>query len=587
MPVSLNDRILLVVGKGGTGKTTAACAIALAAADRGEAVHLISTDPAHSLADVLEKADGRRDGAPVRCSPNLTTEAFDARAYAQSLFEPARQSLAMLVEQGSWLDSRDAESILDLSLPGVDEVMAALRIAELSEKHTGRIVVDTAPTGHTLRLLDAAAVFGGWIGTLQAMAEKSRAVATAFAGGPVRLPAEAVIEEWQARLHGFERALAGAGFVVVTRDEPVVEAETERLLAELRRRALAYRLTIVTAPAHSQDGRVAVAWLDRPRGCDGLRNWWSALGDAPVAPRPAAVSTARPQSQAVRDWIANAPPLLLFAGKGGVGKTTCAASVALLSAQSSPTRLVSTDPAGSLQDVLGVPVGDTPTELHGVTAVQVDAAADFNRLRAEYREAVDRIFEQFGLGGAAALDQHVLESLWDMAPPGLDEIMAISRLMDAAAPGTRVVADTAPTGHFLSLLAVPGIGLGWTHAFLRMLLKYRAATVLEDASRKILEFSRRLRTFRDALTDPARTGAVLVALNDSVVWNETRRLHESLVLANIPVAALIVNRADAGLARDLPPLNPMPRVIRAPIHAMPAGPDRLLEFVTGWEFLEL
>jgi len=589
VPLDLPDRIVFVVGKGGTGKTTAACAMALASADAGFPTHLLSTDPAHSIGDVLDDPRDLRTPLASRCTPRLTIEAFDPHAFGRALFAPAVPALSLLVEQGTWLDADDARAFLDLSLPGINEVMAALRIAELSETLDGRLVIDTAPTGHALRLFDAAAVLASWIAALDAMAEKADAVASAFAGRTVSHPARAIIQDWQARMHSFERALASAGFVVATREGTVVAAETGRLIAELNGRGLRHRATIVTGPGQPVENQSAVPLLDDPRGCDGLRDWWLAVNSAdstrPAAPAlPANVH----RTTAVRHWLqAEAPDLMLFAGKGGVGKSTCAAAVALLSARTAPTRLLSADPAGSLSEVLGTPVTSVPGVVNGVTAAQIDAAADFARLRDAYGSAVADIFTRLGIGGTGNLDQRVLQAIWGMAPPGLDEVMAVVRLMEEVAPGRRVILDTAPTGHFLNLLAIPGSGLDWTHALLRVLLNYRAATVLEGAARDVLTLARRLRAFRQALTDPGRTGVFLVTLDEPVVWNETRRLHESLILANIPVAALILNRTDAGPARGLPPLNPMPRIIRAPFHAAPVGTDRLLDFINGWEFLEL
>src|SRR5688500_3845321 len=120
----LSSRIILVVGKGGVGKTTAAGAIALALADRSERTHLISTDPAHSLTDLFES-----QASP--CSDRLTVEEFDARAYADRWFARIQPALVTLIERGSYLDEVDARSVLDLSLPGIDEVMAALRLVDL------------------------------------------------------------------------------------------------------------------------------------------------------------------------------------------------------------------------------------------------------------------------------------------------------------------------------------------------------------------------------------------------------------------------------------------------------------------------
>src|SRR5919106_383864 len=133
----LPNRFILVVGKGGVGKTTTAGAIALACADRGDTTHLISTDPAHSIADLFEHRS---------CSDQLVLEEFHARAYADVLFARIQPALVELVERGTYLDEADARGFLDLSLPGLDEVMAALRLTELHRDTTKqRIVVDTAP----------------------------------------------------------------------------------------------------------------------------------------------------------------------------------------------------------------------------------------------------------------------------------------------------------------------------------------------------------------------------------------------------------------------------------------------------------
>lgn len=617
MALQLTERILFVVGKGGVGKTTAACALALASADRRQPTYLLSTDPAHSISDVLGEHSDLRSPTTVACSEWLTAEALDAAASARAFFDAAGPALVTLVEQGTYLEAADARTFLDLSLPGVDEVMAALRIAELFEIRPGSIVIDTAPTGHTLRLLDAARVLDGWISALTAMADKAGAVAAALLGRPVTLPAEALIEHWTLRKQSFERALSAAGFIVVTRDGAPVTAETDRLIDELRRRGLRHCATIITAPDGRHDGWITIPWLDNATGCDALRAWWAAAersdtarhapynraggvvadddspadesvvsGRAPVtAPAATAVAVGH-ERESVREWLlSEAPGTLLFAGKGGVGKTTCAAAVSLLTGQAETVHLVSTDPAGSLGDVLETTIGRCDTPIGRVTAVQIDAAAELRRVRGEYGTRIEQVFARLGIGGAAVLDRRVIEALWDMAPPGIDEIMAVVHMLGDSETHRRTVVDTAPTGHFLNLLAAPRIALEWTHALLRVLLKYRAVASLDEASRNLLQFARDLRALGERLADPARTGVILVALDETVVWQETRRLHESLIIANIPVAALVLNRADAGPARGLPLLNPQPRIIRAPYHPAPAGRERLLEFVAGWEFL--
>src|SRR5688572_12374067 len=153
----LSARVMFVVGKGGVGKSTAAAAIALGLADHQHKTHIISVDPAHSLADLLEQP---YSGAAVvsACSSNLTIEEFDADRFSRAWLTALRPALVEVSERGTYFDAADARNFLDLSLPGVDEIMAALRILELIDQPTERIVIDTAPTGHLLRLIRAASL---------------------------------------------------------------------------------------------------------------------------------------------------------------------------------------------------------------------------------------------------------------------------------------------------------------------------------------------------------------------------------------------------------------------------------------------
>src|SRR5207237_10229474 len=127
-------------------------------------------------------------------------------------------ALLELVEKGTYLDEADARSLFDLTLPGVDEIMGALRLAELARSSAQRIVVDTAPTGHALRLLDAAHIIKGWTVALRAMADKGGVVASRLMRRDIRLAAEDLIDDLQRRVASFENdVLLAADFVVVTR----------------------------------------------------------------------------------------------------------------------------------------------------------------------------------------------------------------------------------------------------------------------------------------------------------------------------------------------------------------------------------
>src|SRR5688572_25503512 len=223
------SRFVFVVGKGGVGKTTTASALALALADRSRTTHLISTDPAHSLLDLL----------PEPCSPHLTIEEFDARKYADDFFKELRAPFIELIERGTYLDAADAGSFLDLSIPGIDEVMGALRLVELLDSEMDRVIVDTAPTGHTLRLLESTAVIHSWVDAGRAMAEKAGAVSAALVGQVVPLRATQLLDEWRAAARRFDDDIVkNSSAIVVTRAGHVVEAETDRLVVELQQRGM-------------------------------------------------------------------------------------------------------------------------------------------------------------------------------------------------------------------------------------------------------------------------------------------------------------------------------------------------------------
>jgi arsenite/tail-anchored protein-transporting ATPase len=142
-------------GKGGVGKTTCAAAYAAAIARTGRRVLVVSTDPAHSLGDALNrKLRARVSAIPISRGQLEAVELDAPRAFSRWLRDH-RRALTDVLEHGTWLDREDADALLQLAIPGVDELMALLEIVRLSNTSSryDLVVVDTAPTGHTLRLL--------------------------------------------------------------------------------------------------------------------------------------------------------------------------------------------------------------------------------------------------------------------------------------------------------------------------------------------------------------------------------------------------------------------------------------------------
>jgi arsenite-transporting ATPase len=471
----------------------------------------------------------------------------------------------------------------------MDEVAAGLRIA--GHAGTARLVVDTAPTGHTLRLLDLETVVRSWTAALRAMADRAATVASALVGADARLSGARVIDALDAEVERFGEVVEGAAFVVVRRADAVVEAETVRLVEALRGRGLRVAAIVTTGSgAGSGSGggeghrwRGGVAWIGEATGCAGLRAWSAAVAPAGVnatgidAIQPARIVTASPSPGGIRlggaDLIARLPQRLLFvAGKGGVGKTTIAAAIAVRLAEDRAVLLLGADPAGSIDDVLPDAAG-----VRGLRVRQVDAGAVTGALRERYRRDVEALFARLGPGGRTTPDRRVADTLIDLAPPGIDEVAAILDLIAEAAGDETVVVDSAPTGHFLRLMALPRVALDWTHSLLRVLLKYRAASALDGAAESLLRFAKQLKDLDLKLTDPARCGLILVTLDEPVVLAETDRLEDAIGSAKLHMAARVVN----GGASVADPMRAP--TIRAPRTAPPTGADHLRDFIEHWE----
>lgn len=587
-----NDRLPrfhFVGGKGGVGKTTCAAAFALREASRHR-VLVASTDPAPSLGDAFRVRLGH---VPKPVAPKLDAVEIDAPSVLRRWISSRRSSLEKIALQGTWLDREDVDRLLSLSLPGIDEVAALLELSRLSR--LGRydlIVVDTAPTGHTLRMLSMPETLLGIARVFDTMREKHRVMVEALRGRFTPEAEDALVEEVAAEASALAELLRDrqrTRISWVTLPEPMAIAETLDALEALTRRELEVREIIVNrlTPkrrercAHCDARRaceaVAICQIPRrstihvfaadeePRGKAALKRIAKQL--EPVS-RAVGSSTRVPRYQSPRSPVAqdvgpaSVPPtvkLLLFGGKGGVGKTTCAAATAVEVAARNRNRrvlLISTDPAHSLADVLGLTLSDAETPIGGramtLAARELDARRVFDEMRRTYASAIDEIFARVGAGSAfdSTYDRSVLHGLIDLAPPGLDELSAIIEIADAIS-GDRprwdlAVIDTAPTGHALRLLELPSLIHDWTKALMSILLKYQSVTGLGELGELLLKLSRGLGTLREVLVDPSRTQFVAVTRAAALPRVETERLVKRLHALRILVPAVVVNAIGRG-----------------------------------------
>jgi len=588
-------------GKGGVGKTTLAAALALAHARAGERALVVSTDPAHSLGDAL----GRRVGARVtRVQADGT--AVDAleldadRALARWL-RTRRAPLKLIAERGTYLDEADLDRFLGLSFPGVDELGGLLELTRVAAPRYDTVVVDTAPTGHTLRLLAVPGTLARIAEVLGEMLAKHHFLLTRLSGRDRRDGADRLVAEIDAeagRLAGLLRDRGRCRFRWVVLPERLAVEEARDAVRQLgalgitvdeilvnrsprtgdagspfdRRRASAEReaLRAVREAFPGVPLRHLPELAEEPRGPAGLRPLVRQLGThshlarGRVRERPAPATSGRraARSRALAlGWAGLlAPPgirLLLVTGKGGVGKTTCAAAAALALAAAAPSRrilLLSTDPAHSVGDVLAMRAGDetrrVPAGPAELCVRELDAGRVFAARRETYRAAVDELFDAIRGDSRfdVAFDRAVARDLLDLAPGGLDELCALLTVTEALfPPGAAaprhdlVVVDTAPTGHTLRLLALPELALEWVRALLSTLLKYRQVLGLGALAADLLELARGLRQLRALLDDPDRARVVVVTRPAGLPRLETVRLLTRLRALRLTVSALIVN----------------------------------------------
>jgi len=616
----------LVGGKGGVGKTTCAAALAVRSARNGVPTLVLSTDPAGTLADALGSTL-TGDPRPVHAYPSLWAAQLDAAAARTEFLARFGDVVATILDRGTYLDRDDILSLVDSTLPGIDETMALLALADLpARKDWKRVILDTAPTGHTLRLLALPETLLALVELLDTMQGKHRFMVSALMHRYRPDAADAFIGELRskvARLRDLTTDGSQAAVLLVSRPEPVVVAETLRYahaLAEMHMTVRGVVLNAIVDPRDAyteaviEDVRHVVpdASLFTVAACDvlqsgppGLERWSSSV--RPLARARRARSSgirpgnafATPVSLAELPFagstLGSLPPVLIVGGKGGVGKTTVSCALALAAARGGQrTLLVSTDPAPSIADALDQPIGDVAAEVrdgHGLVARQIDATAAFSRWRADYQSRVDSAFDALlGPGFDAAHDRAIARQLFALAPPGIDELYALIWLGDAIADDTperfdRIVIDPAPTGHLIRLLEMPALALEWSHRLLRLMLKYRELAGDGEFSAELLAFARRTRAVTALLQDTTRAGVLVVALDEPVVRTETTRVIQRVRSLGNHVPALLWNRV-----RETPvplPVEPTVRqFVAAAVIPSPVGAARLLEWHDGWRALE-
>ena len=178
-------------------------------------------------------------------------------------------------------------------------------------------------------------------------------------------------------------------------------------------------------------------------------------------------------------------------------------------------------------------------------ALEIDANRLWDNFKGNFKEDMEKVFNKFlGSGTDIKFDREVMTEMLELAPPGLDEIMALDKIIDLRSEGAFdiFVLDTSPTGHLLRFLELPDMVREWLRAFFKLLLKYRGIVSLAGAAEKALILSKNVRRIQEILTNPKKTAFIAVTIPEAMGLLELERLLSALDTTGIPCDHIAVNK---------------------------------------------
>jgi arsenite-transporting ATPase len=533
-------RNLFFTGKGGVGKTSVACAAAVKLADAGQRVLLVSTDPASNLDEVLG-TPLQHHPTPIPSIPNLFAMNLDpeksAAEYRERMVGPYRKllpaaAIASMEEQFS--------GSCTLEIAAFDEFSRLLGDATATAEFD-HVIFDTAPTGHTLRLLTLPSAWSGFM--------ESNTTGTSCLGPLAGLQAQQVLYQ------DTVKALSDPAIttlILVTRAEATAFREAARTSDELQALGVANQHLVINALFRASDTNdpYAMAMQRRsdkaiaempemlqslPRtsipltaggvlGVEVLRGLGQPNSPASVIPSTTASNVSvidranlpKSLSTMIDDLAAPGHGVILAMGKGGVGKTTVAAAVAVaLAERGLEVHLSTTDPAAHIAAAVA---GETYSNL---TVSRIDPVAE----TAKYsQEVMTNAGAGLDVAGKALLEE-------DLRSPCTEEIAVFRAFADAVAEGTNsfVVLDTAPTGHTVLLLD-------------------SALAYHREVTRQTSRMPEAVENLLPRLRDKQFTRVLIVTLPEATPVHEAAQLQRDLRRAEIEPYAWVINNC-------LSPLN--------------------------------
>lgn len=444
-------KYLFFTGKGGVGKTSTACAVAVNLADDGKKIMLVSTDPASNLQDVFG-TELNNKGVQIKDVPNLVVANFEpevaAAEYRESVISPYRGKLPQAV-----IDNMEEQlsGSCTVEIAAFNE-FSSMITDEKASKEFDYIIFDTAPTGHTLRMLQLPSAWNNFInesthgasclGQLSGLEDKKEIYKNSV---------ETLADKNKTTL------------VLVSRPENTPLKEAERASHELQEIGVNNQVLIVNGVLQNHDDYLSTAIYEkqqkalkdmpaklknietfqiplRPYNITGLENVRSLLKEDHIKVSSDTLNmTSIPKlKNVIEDLYNNNKKVIFTMGKGGVGKTTIAATIALgLSKKGKKVHLTTTDPAGHLKFVLD--------ESYGISLSNIDEKEELKKYQ---EEVLSKVRES----NASEEDIAYIEE--DLRSPCTQEIAVFRAFAEIVNKSENevVVIDTAPTGHTLLLL---------------------------------------------------------------------------------------------------------------------------------------
>nr|WP_319489578.1 arsenical pump-driving ATPase [uncultured Caproiciproducens sp.] len=513
-------KYLFYTGKGGVGKTSTACATAVTLADNGKKVLLVSTDPASNLQDVFG-IDLNNKGIPIKEVPNLVVANLDptqaAAEYRDSVIGPYRGKLPDAVLNNM---EEQLSGSCTVEIAAFNEFSHFITDEEIQEEYD-YIIFDTAPTGHTLRMLQLPSAWSNFI------SESTHGASCLGQLAGLESKREIYKKAVDTLADGKLTTL-----ILVSRPEETPLKEAERASKELADIGVDNQALILNGVLDSYDDSISEslyhkqqkALADMPEGLKilttytvplraynitGLDNVRALLTKDQYIVRDEKVHAKTvPQLKDVIDDLYKSNKKVIFTmGKGGVGKTTIAAAIAMgLSAKGRKVHLTTTDPAAHLKFVID--------ESSGITMSRIDEHAELEK----YKEEVLAKARETMSGDDIA---YVEEDLRSPCTQEIAVFRAFAEIVDKAEDQV-VVIDTAPTGHTLLLLES-------TQSYNQEIK--RSQGDIPESARKLLP----------RLHNADETEVIIVTLAEATPVYEAMRLEEDLKRAGIAAKWWVIN----------------------------------------------